>query len=830
MDMETMERKQLLRMVLSFVLPPVLMILLFTGAIGISIIPSTEDALMQKKKDTVRAVVHSATSLLEKHAELERQGRFSLQEAQQLALAEMRALRYGEDNKEYIWITDQQPKMLMHPFFPELEGTMLEDYSDSQGKRLFLEAKTIISDQGAGYIDYMWSKGRNAEKTVAKLSYVKLLEPWGWIVGSGIYLDDVEREIRSFTVRLLIISGLIGAVVLLLLLFMVHRGWKSETGRYLAEKELIQSHEKYQALAHASEEMIFLVIEGAVAGANRKACNNLEMQESDLIGRQFSELITDQSGHALISSVTAGESAAPTEAMIQGTSAALRIMLSAEHAVVHDRPAILFTGSPLHQAQLQSDFPAILDLLQQCGFGIVFVDSPQSGRIVQTNQTAITLLRGSDTESLAGKTLTTLLTDGDWQRMALQLIAEKRITAMQVTPTDRKNERILTWAVILEPEKAHRGRIAMIALDNSEAERKMRAVQNLLAAFLAPERLLSISLDTGKDSFALPDKDMHFLHTVTLIRQSLKTGLLAERATEIATRTTDVIFREGVAQALETLGPPPCSFAFLVLGSLGRCEPLLQPDQDSAIIYADGKDDVAQKEYFRSMGVLVTRFGATAGLPPCDAGNSAENPEWCLNETAWHRLFTSYVQDASPEDLLKVNILFDFRTVAGDETFSKNLRRHIFAEVSTRPIFLYFLAKSTLDFRLPSDFLGRLRAEGPDGNSINLKGTMLHFVNFVRIYALRHGIAATNTVARLKALDAAGNLPSDILEDTLCSWKYLLQMRLKAQVSAQDKNFPQQNIIFPNELTSWDRTMLKMAAAQVGNLQRRLSTDFVNRT
>ncbi len=817
-------------MVLSFVLPPVLMILLFTGAMGVSIIPSTEDALMQKKKDTVRAVVDSATSLLEQHAEMAQQGHFSLEEAQHLALLEMRALRYGGDNNEYIWITDQQPKMLMHPFYPELEGSMLEDYSDSQGKKLFLEAKTVIREQGSGYIDYMWSKGRNAEEAVAKLSYVKLLEPWDWIVGSGIYLDDVEREISSFTVRLLILSALIGGIVLLLLLFVVHRGWKSETGRYLAEKELMQSHERYQALAHASEEMIFLVIAGIVAGANKKACNTLGMQESELIGRQFAELITDQSGHALISSVTAGKAPVPTEAMIQGTSTNMRIMLSAEHAVVHDRPAILFTGSPLCQAQLQSDLPVILDLLQQCGFGLVLVDSPQNGRIIQANQAATTLLSDHDADSLTGKTLPTLLADGDWQRMALQLMEEERVTAMQVTPQVGNDKECITWAVIVEPEKAHRGRVAMIVLDNSEAASRRQAVENLLATSLAPERLLSLAPETGNRNVVPAAQDRPYLHAVTLIRHSLKSGLHAQRATAIATHATDTIFQEAITRALETLGPPPCPFAFLVLGSLGRREPLLNPDQDSAIIYADGKDDDARKEYYRSMGVLVTRFGETAGLPPCDAGNSAANPEWCLNETAWHRLFTSYVQDASPEDLLKVNILFDFRTIAGDDTLSKNLRRHIFAQVSTRPIFLYFLAKSTLDFRLPSDFLGRLRADGPGGNSINLKGTMLHFVNFVRIYALRHGIAATNTITRLEDLAVAGSLPSDITEDTLCSWKCLLQMRLKAQVSAQEKNFSRQNIIFPDELTSWDKTMLKMAAAQVGNLQRRLSTDFVNRT
>ncbi len=824
-----MEKRQLLKMVLSFVLPPVLVILLFTGAISIYIVPSTEDALMQKKKDTVQAIVVSATSILENHARMASEGLVTLEKAQELALTEMRALRYGTNNLEYLWITDLKPMMLMHPFYPEMEGTMLDKYADSRGNMLFAQAVAITRQDGEGFINYMWSKGRNIEEVVPKLSYVKLLKPWGWIVGSGIYLDDMQQEIRAFTLQLLMISALIGVIVLLLLLFVVHRGWKSETGRYLAEEELIGSRERYRALAHASEEMIFLVIAGVLAGANRKACENLEMKESELIGRNFIELIAGDSAHAMILSMEAGDDAAPVEVVFRGKSSDHRLMLSAEHAVVHDRPAILYTGCPLHRPDPQENMPIVGDLLLRSGFGVILLDTPQNGKIVFADQTAIALLAESGKHSVVGKAFNSLLLEADWQRFLLQLMEDKRVTGVHLTPKGQNTKRLLAWAIILDKAVANRGQVAMVLLDDSRSEIARQAVEDLFAASISPERFLHLNTLLDKESLLRAELPQQFLHTATVIRVALKTGLHAEVATGIAGRAIDDIFRAGVAQAINMLGAPPCPFAFLVLGSIGRREPTLNPDQDTAIIYATGNDSDERGEYFRQFGICITTFAATAGLPPCDAGNSAKNPDWCLSEAAWHRLFTTWINDSSPEDLLKVNIFFDLRTVAGDDGFTSRLRGQIFKEVAARPIFLYYLAQSTLEFRLPSDLWGRLRAEGPGTNSINLKGMMLHFVNFVRIYALQHGITDTNTIKRLKALAAGEHLPPDILQDTLNSWKFLLQLRFNNQIIAQEKNFSHKNIILLDELDSWNITMLKMAAGQVSNLQRRLSMDFVHR-
>src|SRR3546814_6970349 len=85
--------------------------------------------------------------------------------------------------------------MVMHPTNPKLEGQNLSAIRDPNGFALFNEMVAIAKAKGAGMVDYLWPKP-GAEAPVAKTSYVTLFEPWGWIIGSGVYVDDVQAEFR----------------------------------------------------------------------------------------------------------------------------------------------------------------------------------------------------------------------------------------------------------------------------------------------------------------------------------------------------------------------------------------------------------------------------------------------------------------------------------------------------------------------------------------------------------------------------------------------------------------------------------------------------------
>jgi methyl-accepting chemotaxis protein len=170
-----------------------------------------KDNLYNDKILATKNVVEVAYALLPEYNERAQKGEFSLEEAQKRAALRIQNLRYEE--KEYFWLNDLQPRMIMHPYKPELNGKDLNDYKDPNGKRLFVEFVKVCQEKGEGLVEYMWPMHAGA-KPVPKISYVKLFKPWGWIVGSGIYLDDVDKEMAH-------LSYMMGGVALVLILLSV---------------------------------------------------------------------------------------------------------------------------------------------------------------------------------------------------------------------------------------------------------------------------------------------------------------------------------------------------------------------------------------------------------------------------------------------------------------------------------------------------------------------------------------------------------------------------------------------------------------------------------
>ncbi|MES2582482.1 MAG: methyl-accepting chemotaxis protein [Pseudomonadota bacterium] len=153
----------------------------------------TERALVLEERQLgVRQTVETAHGMVAHFHGQVAAGKMSDDEAKQRALAVLKALRYS--GAEYFWVNDMSPKMVMHPIRPELDGKDLTDNKDPTGQRLFVEFVKVVKAKGAGYVDYLWPKP-GSEKPVQKVSYVKGFEPWGWVIGSGVYVDNVDTTI-----------------------------------------------------------------------------------------------------------------------------------------------------------------------------------------------------------------------------------------------------------------------------------------------------------------------------------------------------------------------------------------------------------------------------------------------------------------------------------------------------------------------------------------------------------------------------------------------------------------------------------------------------------
>lgn len=110
--------------------------------------------------------------------------------------AQIAALRYGPENKDYFWINDMHPKMVMHPYKPKLNGKDLSENKDPNGKKLFVEFVKVCRENGDGFVDYHWPK-YGADEPQPKLSFVKLFKKWNWVIGTGMYVDDLEKMITA---------------------------------------------------------------------------------------------------------------------------------------------------------------------------------------------------------------------------------------------------------------------------------------------------------------------------------------------------------------------------------------------------------------------------------------------------------------------------------------------------------------------------------------------------------------------------------------------------------------------------------------------------------
>ncbi len=152
-------------------------------------------SLLSDRQQKIKNLVEVPYSVVEHQYQLEKEGKFSRAEAQGRALGAVRSMRYEGGN--YFWINDDHPTMIMHPLKPEMEGTDLTSFKDPVGKALFVEcARVAQANADGGYVYYSWPKP-GSERPVAKLSFVKRFAPWGWVIGTGVYIEDVDAAWRA---------------------------------------------------------------------------------------------------------------------------------------------------------------------------------------------------------------------------------------------------------------------------------------------------------------------------------------------------------------------------------------------------------------------------------------------------------------------------------------------------------------------------------------------------------------------------------------------------------------------------------------------------------
>ena len=238
---------------ISIILPEILSIILFISSIFLLIIPSLEDALMANQRQLIHNLTEVAWSTLHLYEEQEEAGILTRKQAQKLAMEHIRRIRYGSELKDYFWINDMQPKIIMHPYRTDLESHDVTNFTDPTGKHLFVEFVDTVKRKGSGFVDYQWQWMDNPKLIVPKISFVKGFAPWGWIVGTGIYVDDVKREITRLTHKITTVLVVIILILFTLSFFIIFQGIQFERDKKRAEQQAkMQNEHLNQAAKMAS--------------------------------------------------------------------------------------------------------------------------------------------------------------------------------------------------------------------------------------------------------------------------------------------------------------------------------------------------------------------------------------------------------------------------------------------------------------------------------------------------------------------------------------------------------------------------------------------------
>jgi len=285
---------------LRIILPAIMAILLFILTIFFIIIPRYQQNIMNGKREMIKELTNSAWSIISKYERDAQLGIITKEEAQKAAISRIEYMRYGLDDKDYFWITDMTPSMVMHPFRNDLNGKDLRGFTDPHGKRLFVEFVETVKKSEHGYVDYMWQWKDDSLHIVPKLSYVKVFKPWGWVIGTGVYIEDVKKEISALTNRMLGVSIGISIIIAFLLLYIFRQSLKIERKRLGAENDLHEAKEKFRTLVEAATEGLIMVIEGKISFSNSVISKMTGYEPAELINLSLNEIVSKSNNEDII--------------------------------------------------------------------------------------------------------------------------------------------------------------------------------------------------------------------------------------------------------------------------------------------------------------------------------------------------------------------------------------------------------------------------------------------------------------------------------------------------------------------------------------------------
>jgi CBS domain-containing protein len=308
----------------------------------------------------------------------------------------------------------------------------------------------------------------------------------------------------------------------------------------------------------------------------------------------------------------------------------------------------------------------------------------------------------------------------------------------------------------------------------------------------------------------------------------LRQGASASNITKIIAELNDRLVRKILEIAERKFGHPPVPYCWIAYGSEGRKEQTFKTDQDNAIIYSEESEDA--ERYFAELALFARDSLLRCGFPLCPADYMASNSKWRQPIAKWKRYFYNWINDPTPDAILKSLIFFDFRPIYGDCSLADDLRIYLAQAVKGQEHFFAEMADAITKNRPPLSILKRVIVEksGEHKNELNLKiRGLVHIVDIARIFAIEAGISETSTIDRIRL--AKDEFPvlkryADALEE---AFEFMSLLRIYHQIEQLERGEQLDNYINPEKLSGLKKKTLKESFNLIAEVQDSIIKRYV---
>lgn len=276
-------RARVLPLWLRIAVPAAVSLILFIVLIFLIHGPEYREGMVDQKKTSLRNLTQMALSIADYYHKLEMHGEMTTEKAQSEAKKRISNIRYGAFNKDYYWVIDSRPVMIVHPYRPDLVGKSISNLGDGKGKRLINEIYSKTNSTGESFLRYYWQWQDRPDKIVEKLSFAKRYEPWKWVIGTGVYLDDLHETLSIRNKNHIYATIVIIFIILILTLYTINQG-------HLAESEIKDKASLVEGVFNDSFQVITVISpEGVIKATNKTSLALIEADEADLVGQMYWE-------------------------------------------------------------------------------------------------------------------------------------------------------------------------------------------------------------------------------------------------------------------------------------------------------------------------------------------------------------------------------------------------------------------------------------------------------------------------------------------------------------------------------------------------------------